>query len=416
MATNETDKKTIHEKKTLNNSRVFNFVAQIACLVAAIGLWFYVQDYNSPSYEKKFTNIPITIQGSSNGFTVLSGYDSDVDVTVRGRKSDINRLSANDITAYIDISDINEAGNISCPVGIILPSGLEVKALSSTNFWLYIDKTATASVPVYPSYTGYTESGLTVGHIMASPSSITVTGPEAVLKQISGAYCSIELDKIVGSISARQAVTLLDKNGETIDNPYVKLATKEVLLTLPVYREITVPIKAQFIGGVHSINNATVVVSPSTIRLRGRVEDVDKITEIVVDVDESKIEGSGSVWATYSLPKNVENLSGDSLVKLDITLHNNVMKTIAFTSIKYENAPSNVKYVINTAGVTLTVRGPLGALSVFDSSAINGVVDLSVLEGKESGSYQLPIKLDTNFANTGVYAFGEYNVSVTIVE
>ena len=213
MAKNEFNILAVHEpekeqkKPKQRGIHIANFIARIVCLLAAIGIWFYVQDYDSPTYEKKFTNIPVAISGGANGLTVLSGYDNDVDVTVKGRKSDINRLKASDITAEIDISTITEAGDVSCPVDIILPSGLEVSELSSTYFWLYIDKTATASIPVFPSYTGYTESGLTVGNITASPSSVVVSGPEAVLKTISGAYCGLELDKITGSVSARKYTT-----------------------------------------------------------------------------------------------------------------------------------------------------------------------------------------------------------------
>ena len=41
-------------------------------------------------------------------------------------------------------------------------------------------------------------------------------------------------------------------------------------------------------------------------------------------------------------------------------------------------------------------------------------LDLAFLEGRPSGTYQVPLELNTDFANTGVYAFGEYMVNVTI--
>ena len=406
----------VKKKKTASGARIANFLAQIICLVAAIGLWFYVQDYDSPTYEKKFTNIPITITGSAGGLTVLSGYDNDIDVTVKGRKSDISRIKVSDITAVIDISSITEAGNVSCPVDVILPSGLEVAELSSTNFWLYIDKTATANIPVYPSYTGYTESGFTVGNITASPSSVIVSGPEAVLKTISGAYCSLDLDKITGSVTARKTIELRDENGEKITNPYVTVGTKEAILSLPVYREAIVPIKVQFIGGVHSLNEATIVAEPRLITVRGTVEAMADLYELVVDVDESKIAGSGTVSVPITLPKDIDSVSGETIAKFKITLHNNMMRTMAISNIQVQNVPQGMNYTLGTTALTVTLRGKQTSLTAFSPIMVSAKVDLGFLEGKPSGTYQVPVEINTDFASTGVYPFGEYVINVTINE
>ena len=415
LAVNEPEVES-KKKKTGSGIRIVNFIARIVCLLAAIGIWFYVQDYDSPTYEKKFTNIPVSIQGSASGFTVLSGYDNNIDVTVKGRKSDISKLKLSDITASIDISNVTEAGNISCPVDVILPSGLEVSELSSTNFWLYIDKRATANITVYPSYTGYTESGLIVGNIAASPSSITVSGPEAVLKSISGAYCSLELDKITGSVTARETIVLRDANGDEITNPYVAIGTKEVMLTLPVYKEAVIPIKAQFIGGVHSLNEATVKAEPSTITVRGTVEAMEDIYELLVDVDESKIPGSGTVSVPITLPKGVESVSSETVVKLNVTLHNNRMRTMALGNIQAVNVPEGMYYSLSATALTVNLRGTQQSLDAFYPTMLSAKVDLSVLEGNRSGEYQLLVEIDTNFQNTGVYVFGEYKINVTISE
>lgn len=420
MAKNEFNILAVHEpekeqkKPKQSGIHIANFIARIVCLLAAIGIWFYVQDYDSPTYEKKFTNIPVAISGGANGLTVLSGYDNDVDVTVKGRKSDINRLKASDITAEIDISTITEAGDVSCPVDIILPSGLEVSELSSTYFWLYIDKTATASIPVFPSYTGYTESGLTVGNITASPSSVVVSGPEAVLKTISGAYCGLELDKITGSVSARKSIVLRDQNGEEISNPYVTIGTKEVVLRLPVYREASIPIKVQFIGGVHSLSESTIVTEPRLITVRGTVEAMNELYDLVVDVDESKIAGAGTVSVPINLPKDVESVSGETVVKLKITLHNNMMRTMVLTNIQTVNAPEGMNYTLDSPSITVTLRGKQTSLLAFTQASMTAKLDLAFLEGRPSGTYQVPLELNTDFANTGVYAFGEYMVNVTI--
>ncbi|HPE95598.1 MAG TPA: CdaR family protein, partial [Bacillota bacterium] len=212
----------VHPGKT-TKTRVINFIVLIFCFIGSIALWFYVQDYDSPTYEKKFTNISVDIVGETDGYSVLSGYNNTIDVTVIGRKSDINKLYSSDIVAQIDISDITDTGTVSCPVTVILPNGISVSELSANSFWLYIDTTASMTIKVIVTHTGYTENGLIVGTAVASPATVTVSGPVGELRKIAGAYCTLDLGQISGSVSANGTLELRDSSGDAIDNPYMSI-------------------------------------------------------------------------------------------------------------------------------------------------------------------------------------------------
>ena len=75
------------EKKS--HSRLYSFLVLIISLLCAVLLWLYVLGYDSPDFEKKFSQIPVTIIGNTElaektGYTVISDMTFSFDVTVSG--------------------------------------------------------------------------------------------------------------------------------------------------------------------------------------------------------------------------------------------------------------------------------------------------------------------------------------------
>lgn len=398
-----------------SGARALNFIVLILCFICSIALWFYVQDYDSPTYEKTFTGIKVGIIGESGGLSVLSGYDGEVDITVKGRRSDINRLYSDDIVAQIDISGVSSAGNVKLPVTVIVPNGLTVSKLSSSEFWLYIDKTATASVPVVVRHTGYSNEGLIIGNPVASPSTVTVTGPAGELEKIAQAYCELDIGKIDASVEATGGFVLRDASGNVIDNPYVTVSEMVLSIKIPVYMQKELPVRVQFIGGVHPLGSSVVESVPESLTLRGTVEDMTGITEIVIDVDERNIDGMGTAVVPIVLPKGVENVSGISTAEVDVTLLNNVSREFTLADFEVKNVPSGMAYTVDTDSITVKVRGMLEAVRMFNpDTSLTASLDLSVLDGRPAGTYRIPLNIDSMFSNTGVYVYGGYSVVVTI--
>lgn len=60
-------------------------------------------------------------------------------------------------------------------------------------------------------------------------------GPEDVLKTVEAAEVSLDLGHISGSVSVTGNIVLVGKDGEEITNPYLKLQTSSVQVSVPVY-------------------------------------------------------------------------------------------------------------------------------------------------------------------------------------
>ena len=408
--------------KKVSSKRLFKFAIQILSLLGAIVLWFYVIGVNSPSYEKEFTDVPVTIVGSDvlrerHGYTVLSGADAKIDIRLRGRKSEILKLRTLDLQIQADVSTIDSVGEQICTLNTVLPSGIMFLSMSSTDIIVYIDKSVSKSVPVKVTHTGYITTGLILGIYQPSPTSVLVEGPENIINNVDGAYADLKLDEINGSVRARQTLVLKDKEGNLINNPYVNMRTKEADVYIPVYQEKTIPLKVNFVDGLVPQTKANISITPSAILVRGLVEEMPKLQEFVFDVHEGLIDGVYQIKRAINLPTGIENRSGVTTATITITLPEISSRTMRLDNIDYRNKPNGLNYSIKptSAAFDIKLKGETVALLNFEKESIIAYVDLSELEGKAPGIYQLPVYISTNTIETGVYPFGFYYVDIEVL-
>ena len=127
-----------------NKGKIFTFLTALLAFISAIVLWFFAIDYDSPDYTKTFSNIKVEVTGlaelrQSMGYTLLEEPDLTVDVTIAGKRTDVNQVRSSDITASIDLSAVAAAGENKFEVQITSPNGTTVASQSVNEVRLYVD-------------------------------------------------------------------------------------------------------------------------------------------------------------------------------------------------------------------------------------------------------------------------------------
>ena len=86
----------------------------IISIVLAIAIWAYVVGVVDPSTQEKIT-VPVTYANteelSNQGLEVVSPSKPEVTVVVRGDRSDVKKIEADDIMATLDVSNLKEGKN-----------------------------------------------------------------------------------------------------------------------------------------------------------------------------------------------------------------------------------------------------------------------------------------------------------------
>lgn len=422
MSDNEKNLPTADASKgdyQVKESRNEKLIAKILCVLAAIILWFYVVMTDTTTDEKVFSGISVDIRGRDRiedtlGLTIISGYDLTVDVTVKGPRADINRLTVDDVKAYIDMKTVDGAGEYTLPIRTSLPNGITAGSLSANYMTVYVDKRTTISVPIKIVTSQVIEADFTMGTPEPSIETVNVSGPEEVLRTIDHAEASFDLGRVSKTLISTGKLTLVDANGNEINDPYVRLQTSEVTVRFPVYIYRDFDLKVDTKYGYYDSTNSRITISPASIQVRGDPDVISSMDSVSLgQIDEKKITGDETKTMAIMLPDGVENLSGTTTATVTITQIGTTTKKLNVTDINVVN-PNGLEYTLERNSLTVTFRGTKTMLDMLSSRNVSLTLDLGYLN-KTSGTVSVPVTVNVQSTLSGkVYEIGDYSMNVTI--
>ena len=299
-----------------------HILAKLLCLLAATCVWMYVMNLEATNYERTFTQIPVAIDGvtqlnAESNMSVISGYDNTVDVVVSGKKSDVQKLTAEEIRASVDVSTMMSAGKFSMAVNVQLPAGFTVTNAGLLTADLYVDVDTQREVPVRITSLGFNvSSSYTMGTPILSHETVTVTGPAQVLDLIECASLSFDLGTVTSSTTMVGTPQLEDVGGVRISNPYVRCDIKEITVEIPVTMTKDIKLVASY-KLPEMKNNWAASIRPETITVEGDPVLLRELEEVsVYEISSSVTEGEYVVGSgVIELPKGVSAVNvPDSIV------------------------------------------------------------------------------------------------------
>lgn len=401
-------------------SKFENVLAKVLCVLAAVTLWFYVVGTNTTIEEKNFDGVNVVVRGaetieSTLGLSVIGGYDYNVDLTLQGTRSDMSRASADNITAYVDVSGVKAAGEHSLEIKVELPNGVSLVGQSTRRIQVYVDKSVSVSVPVKVETLYSIESTYSMGTPEPSFTTVSVTGPEAELNKIDFARVKLDLGRIDRTLTATGVLELIGKDETVITNPYVKLQNSEVSVRIPVYAYKEVPLVLEYVHGYYNNSNVDITVSPEIVRIKGDPDKVAAVDKIVIPINEKAIDGNSSFTEEIITPTGIENVSGSTYANIKIVHKNTETREVYITNLVVNN-PNGLKLTC-PEGITVKFRGSKASLDLISSSNVTATIDAASCP-KQAGTYEVPVAITVANALKGsVYEIsdgGEYTVDVTV--
>lgn len=401
----------------------FHIVPKIICVLFAFIIWIYVMMVDSPDNEEVFEDIPVTIMGTTaleneRNLSIFSGYDTLVDVTVRGQKSVISKYTEEDIVATVDVSKITEGGMYNLELFFDMPSDITFVESSSTEVSIFVDKRVTENIQVKPSLKSYKMSSTdyALGDITCDTDVISVTGPESTVKEVYYALVEVNMgdEHLTHSVTTDGNIILKNQNDEEVDARYLKLSKNTVQVTVPVYSYKTVNLKANTKHGLYNKDNAEIIINPSTLKIKGDPGVLENINDInITTIDEKNISASSELMVDITLPENVFPVEGEPTdAKVIVQLKGLVKKTFAVDNIVLINGGDDEdRYEIVDKSVAITVMGDKKALENFTSDDITLTVDLSDYNTMTGTIYPAATVSFNNEYGT-LYELGVYSIQI----
>ncbi len=395
---------------------------RIVCVLLALIIWFYVMQVDREDYEEEFSAVEVVLTNTSileneRNLYVYSGYGFTVDVTVNGKKSVINKYSSDDISVTADLKDITEAGEYKIPISVTLPAGLSLAQTDFSDITVYVDEKKSETFKIKAKVSGANYSNeFEYGELTTEYDTVIVTGPKNVIDSIDYAIVDVDFSSlgiISETTSSVRTLGLVDKDGNTVSNPYLKLSRNEVKVTLPVYTEKEVPLSVSYMYGYFNEKNVEITITPETVRVKGDPAALSSLETLnVTQIDETAV--TGDTTSVYTLADtDYYSVLGDRNVTVSIKHVGTLVKTYSVDTISVD-AGSNT-YELLTESVDVTLRGSAVALSNIEAGDISLKADISEYSKDYSGVIKADLKVSirSNYGD-GVYEVGSYTAQIKV--
>lgn len=404
-------------------------------LVLAFALWLYVVTVVGPEYEETFRDIPVVYQGASaleaRNLMILGDETHTVDLKLSGNRRDLNKLSSSNISVTLDLSKILDPGKTSYRYDISYPGNVAndsvtVQSQSPTGITLEIVRSKEKKIPVHVSFD---EAAIAEGYgflpVEQELTEIQISGPESVVDQITQATVALDInqDNNKSDITGEYVATLCDAKGQQVDSRYVTVSTEgaeAISVTLPVRMKKVLPLTVQIVeGGGATEANSTITISPSTITVLGKEEDMKDLQEISLgEIDlRNWTVNTESMYLPIELPEGLTNKSGVTEAMIMVELPELQTKDFVISRDLFQtrNLPAGTYPEISTEQLIITVRGTKNALGALTEEMLRATIDLSDAKIGQMKDWTVDVQIIGQPDGVGIIG-GPYTVWIEIMD
>ena len=407
--------------KKIYNSKAFWMNVS---LLSSLAIWVYVTSVETDESKTTFRGVKVELVGEdilrdSKNLVVTDMDTSTVTVEVVGPRRIIGSLSSDQLVAQVDVSKLSRAAYTSQQYTIVYPDGTDTSKLSENrrtpetiNFM--VSAQTSKSIQVRGSFDGSLAEGYTAEMPVFEPSTITITGSEAYLKDVEYAWVTFSKENVDSTYSVETGFTLMDANNEPCSTTGISFSTDVVTATLPLLTLKEVNLDVNIIEGAGATKaNTKITIDPVSVTLAGDsslLAGMNKIILATIDLTDF----SSTFTETYTIPidNELKNTTGVTKATVTVEIVGLETKTFRVTNFSCINATEGYEADIITESKEITLRGTPEALAQIKDENIRAVADLT--DYKEStGTYMPQVRVYVD-GFTDVGAIGENTISIEI--
>ncbi len=308
------------KKRILNN-----FALKILSVVAALVLWLVVMNISDYTIKVEINDIPVeqlngeVLEELDKIYDVAKG--DTVDIIVKGRRSVVEGLTAQDFRATADLSTMSITNTVQIfvtPKKASLKDEISITYVDNT-MSLNLEEKVSLQYSVKVKTVGTPNEKYAVCSTQTSPNIIVVEGPKSAVEKITEVVVNVNVSGLDKSTETEGTIKLYDAYGDEIKNNRIVLNQETVKVALNIYPKKEISVKVDIQGTPkEGYGVAEVIYQPQTIQIAGEPGTISYINELVIDdISVSGIDKDleTSVNISDYLPEGVYSaMSGDEIV------------------------------------------------------------------------------------------------------
>jgi len=249
------------------NKSIFDnkLITAILSVCIAFGLWLYVVTTNSTDFEAPFYNIDVVHLNDSllaeRGLMIVENQTPEVDLTLVGNRTDVNKLNSSNITVTVDLSTIWEPGTVALEFKVSYPgdipnNSINIQSRNPSRVTLKLEQRITKPVKVEVFYANSVPEGFIADkeNVELEYQELLISGPKSVMDQVAYARIDVDLKDQSKSFGGQFPFTLCNEAGDPVDAAMISVPVEEIGLALKIQRvkEITLKVNVEDGGGATS--------------------------------------------------------------------------------------------------------------------------------------------------------------------
>lgn len=385
-----------------------NFTMKLLSLGIAIVFWFVVANSQDPVESKKFENVQVTVLNEAQVLErgkVLEVISGDtVDILVEGRRSVLEGLTAKDIVATADLSEVSFMDTVL--IKATVPSHSDVTVLNSGEnvMKLLFDDYVTRRFSFRVNTVGEPMQGYYVGDALPSPNIIQISGAKTVLDKIKEVVLDVDVSGRSVEFTTTAVPAVYDMNGDKIaaSKLTMQVDSDAVTVSVPILASKEMKVRVITVGELeegYELTAENIAYQPETIRIAGSKEELDKLGEYLeweVDItgETGTIEENIPIGSMLDSSLTGLRVVDAQMVAVKVTITPFVEREldIPVAEIDLWNLGAGLTAELTqTEDVPVSLRCKAARAPLMTIDYLNPYVDLS---GLTEGTYIVPLELE----------------------
>ena len=401
-------------------------IIQIICsIIVALGVWLYVGEEKVVSVSTSVHDLPVEFAGedttlAEKNLMLLSGYDTTVDLKLKGPRKVLWKLDKDEIRIVADTSSIQDTGMQTLTYQVIYPdnvqrSQIQVAWASLYSITVTVGELYTKEVPIHCDVTGKVADGFVAENTILDPTVLVLRAQRDDLLNVSYAKVNVDLDNAKETLIKTVEFQLYDYNDIPLDNDNIRATTKLIQVTVPVKTVKDVPLLINFVEATGStMAQVDYSIDPEKVRLKGDKAVLDDISSIVLDtIYLQDLDEYQTLHYDINIPRDTELVGTVDEVTVTIVVEGVSERRVSSSNFDCINVPEGYTAEVVTESLSITLRGLSNQVSSITGENLKITADL--LDVKEEGSFTVPVTVHIN-GYDGVGIKGSYQVIVNVAK
>jgi len=378
---------------------------KLLSLAIAFCLWFIVINIENPTESRNFT-VNLTVnnkQYAEQNEKVLMNLEEleakRVPVRVTAKRIELEKMSTRDLTAFIDLADIdmrNTNGMASLPIKIKIGTNSNVTAepVSESSVIVEIENRISAEFPVEVWFGGDKDSDINVINQSVDPVSVMVTGAESVVNGVTSVRAVINLENTYDGQTVNVPLGAYNAEGEIVEGVVLSRNDADAVIRFETSRNI--PVRTSAVGeAAQGCSLVNLRIEPEYITVHGNPDVINDLIYIdlpAIDINGASEDIEKSFVAAVFLPSGLRAEHGNNdIVKVTAEITGEKETKVAFDSDNIEirgELAEGLEAVIEKDSYNIEVLG-----NTFNRNYMKVYVDVT---GLEAGEHRLEINMELN--------------------